>query len=105
MTLTETLLAVWQQALAEKVGSVRLGSENYKVEGTPRQGLRTVAFTYGAHDIVGIQQNPRTQSRWAQMAREGRAVMQFSCKGRYIGNVADGKLTRYGAWDSMKLPE
>ncbi len=105
MTLAETLLAVWQQALVEKARSVRLGSETYKVESTPRKGLRTVDFAYGEHEIVGIQQNPRTKSRWAEMAREGKAVMQFSCRGRYIGNVADGKLTRYGAWASLKLPE
>ncbi|MGH9554811.1 MAG: hypothetical protein ACRD2Y_03220 [Terriglobales bacterium] len=67
--------------------------------------MRTVEFDFGAHQIVGIQQNPRTKSVWAQMAREGKAVMQFSCQSRYIGNVADGKLTHYGAWASLKLPD
>ena len=105
MTLAETLLAVWQQALVEKAGSVQLGKMSYPVETTPRKALRTVEFDFGAHQITGIQQNPRTQSRWAQMAREGKAVMQFSCRGRYIGNVADGKLTRYGAWASLDLPD
>ncbi|MGH9602090.1 MAG: hypothetical protein ACRD24_06840 [Terriglobales bacterium] len=105
MTLAETLLAVWQQTLVEKAGSVRLGRKTHVVEATPRKGLRTVDFAYGDLEIVGIQQNPRTKSRWAQRAREGKAVMQFSIQGRYIGNVADGKLTRYGAWASLKLPE
>ncbi|MGH9554842.1 MAG: hypothetical protein ACRD2Y_03375 [Terriglobales bacterium] len=105
MTLAETLLAVWQQALVEKAGNVRLEKKAHPVEATPRKGLRTVEFDFGAHQIIGIQQNPRTKSGWAQMAREGKAVMQFSCRGRYIGNVADGKLTRYGAWASLKLPD
>ncbi len=105
MTLAETLLTVCQQALVEKAGSLQLGEKSYPVESTPRKALRTVDFTYGEHAITGIQQNPRTQSQWAQMAREGKAVMQFSCKGRYIGVVADGKLTRYGAWHSLELPD
>jgi hypothetical protein len=105
MTLAETLLAVWQQALVDKSGSVGLDDGTFKVQGTPRKHLRTVDFSFGEYEIVGIQQNPRTQSRWAQMAREGKAVMQFSCQGRYIGVVADGKLTRYGAWASLNLPE
>lgn len=105
MTLAETLIAVWQQALVEKAGSVRLGNTTYEVDATPRKGLRTVDFACGDFEIVGIQQNPRTKSGWAQMAREGKAVMQFSCRGRYIGNVADGKLTRYGAWASLELPD
>lgn len=105
MTLADTLLTVWQQALVDKAARVRLNGENYRVQGTPRKHLRTVEFAYGGLELTGIQQNPRTKSRWAEMARKGKAVMQFSCKGRYIGVVADGKLTRYGAWASLKLPD
>jgi hypothetical protein len=105
MTLADTLVAVWQQALVEKAGSVRLGKKSHPVEATPRKGLRTVDFAYDKRQITGIEQNPRTQSRWAAMAREGKPVMQFSCRGRYIANVADGHLTRYGAWHSLELPE
>ncbi len=105
MTLAETLVSVWQQALVDRAGSVRLEQKVYEVETTPRIALRTVDFAYGTHVITGIQQNPRTQSRWAQMARERKAVMQFSCRGRYIGNVADGEFTRYGAWASLDLPD
>lgn len=105
MTLAKTLLAVWQQALVEKADSVQLGEKSYPVDATRRKALRTVDFDYYGHRLAGIQQNPRTKSRWAEMARAGKPVMQFSCQGRYIGNVAEGKLTRYGAWASLELPE
>ena len=29
--------------------------------------------------------------------------MQFSCQGRYVGNVCEGRLTRYGAWRDLGL--
>ena len=44
----------------------------------------------------GLEQNPKTESRWAQLARAGHKVMQFLSAGRYIGNVVDGKVTIYG---------
>jgi hypothetical protein len=31
--------------------------------------------------------------------------MQFRCKGRYVGNVCEGKLLRYPAWTSLALPD
>jgi hypothetical protein len=46
--------------------------------------------------LRGIEQNPKTESRWAQLARAGHKVMQFLSAGRYIGNVVDGKVTIYG---------
>jgi hypothetical protein len=44
----------------------------------------------------GLEQNPDTKSRWAQMARAGKKVMQFLSEGRYVANVVDGKVTLYG---------
>ncbi|HXE90195.1 MAG TPA: hypothetical protein VNK82_04450 [Terriglobales bacterium] len=105
MTLAETLLSVWQQVLVEKTDVVRLERRAFPVDRTRKKGLRTVDFSYGEHQVTGIEQNPRTQSRWAQMARQGKRVMQFSSKGRYIGVVAEGHLTRYGAWEQLELPE
>jgi hypothetical protein len=46
--------------------------------------------------LRGLEQNPKTESRWAQLARAGHKVMQFLSAGRYIGNVVDGKVTLYG---------
>jgi hypothetical protein len=105
MTLEETLVSVWQQALAEGKAAVTLGGESYAVRITRAKKLRTVEFTYASHRIDGVEQNPQTSSRWAALARQGNRVMQFSCKGRYIGNVCEGKLLRYPAWHTLQLPE
>lgn len=42
------------------------------------------------------EQTTDTKSRWAQMARSGKKVMQFLSEGRYLANVVDGKVTLYG---------
>ena len=60
-------------------------------------------FEQGDLQLIGIEQNPRKSSRWAHLARRGKRVMQFSCQGRYIGNVCEGRLTRYGAWRDLSL--
>ena len=105
MTLAETLVAVWQQVLAEEKPVVKLEGKPYAVERTRAKKLRTVEFTYGPHHLAGIEQNPQTTSRWAALARQGKRVMQFSCQGRYIGNVCEGRLLRYPAWQALRLPE
>jgi hypothetical protein len=118
MTLEEALVKVWWQALAEGAGDVELGGEKFPVRETPRKHLREVDFVFegqaprktvrGANDasrkgirdtkivLRGLEQNPKTESRWAQLARAGHKVMQFLSAGRYIGVVVDGKVTLYG---------
>ena len=103
MTLPETLLAVWQQTLVEEKKEVELGGETYRVAATRKKKLRAVDFEFGKHHFTGIEQNPETKSRWAQLARKGQRVMQFSCQGRYVANVSEGKLTRYPAWHGLRL--
>lgn len=105
MTLAETLVAVWQQVLAEEKPEVRLEADTYRVEKTRAKRLRSVEFAYGPHRVAGIEQNPRTGSRWAALARQGKRVMQFSCQGRYVANVCEGKLIRYPAWRALNLPD
>ena len=73
-----------------------LDKERYAVRLTPRLRLREVDFVFEGNKIRGLEQNPATKSRWAQMARSGKKVMQFLEDGRYIANVADGKVTLYG---------
>jgi hypothetical protein len=58
--------------------------------------LRQVDFTFDGNIIRGLEQNPETKSRWARLAIGGKKVMQFLEGGRYITNVADGKVTLYG---------
>jgi len=105
MTLGDTLISTWRQALSERREHIELGSENYPVTISRAKGLRMVEFNVGPHRLVGIEQNPRTGSRWAMLARAGNRIMQFRCKGRYVANVCEGKLLRYPAWKTLELPE
>ncbi len=92
----EALLGVWRQSLVERKDEVELGGRKFPVRQTPRKNLLQIDFTFGGREIRGLEQNPNTKSRWAQMARSGKKVMQFLEAGRYLANVADGKLTLYG---------
>ena len=80
----------------ENAKIVSLGTESYSVQRTPKRGLRQVDFIFDENEIRGLEQNPQTKSRWAQLARSGRKVMQFLNQGRYVANVVDGKVTYYG---------
>jgi hypothetical protein len=75
---------------------VELGIERYPVRQTPKHHLREVDFVFDGNSIRGLEQNPDTKSRWAQMARSGSKVMQFLRGGRYVANVVDGKVALYG---------
>jgi hypothetical protein len=92
----QTLVEVWRQTLVENANIVELEKERYPVRRTPKRGLRQVDFVFDGNEIRGLEQNPETKSRWAQMARSGKKVMQFLSEGRYVANVVDGKMTLYG---------
>jgi len=91
----DTLLEVWRQALCEGLETVRLDSGSYPVRTTPRERLRQVDFEHEGESIRGLEQNPKTKSRWALLARKGAKVMQFLEAGKYVAVVVDGKVTRY----------
>jgi hypothetical protein len=42
-----------------------------------RVGKEGEAFVFDGNGIMGIEQNPKTKSRWAATARAGKKVMQF----------------------------
>lgn len=92
----QALVKVWRQALVEDAKAVKVGGESYPVRRTPKRGLRQVDFVLDGNEIRGSEQNPDTKSRWAQLARFGKKVVQFLNEGRYVANVVDGKVTRYG---------
>jgi hypothetical protein len=94
--LEEALKAVWGQALVERARTVELDGKSYPVRRTPRRGLAQVDFAFEGREIRALEQNPETKSRWAQLARSGKKVMQFLEGGRYIANVAGGEVTVYG---------
>jgi hypothetical protein len=92
----QVLVAVWRQVLVEECTSLDVEGKRYAVRQTPKSKLRQVDFVFDGEEIRGLEQNPETKSRWAQMARSGKKVMQFLSHGRYVGNVVDGKATVYG---------
>jgi hypothetical protein len=76
--------------------SVEIDGKMYPVKSTPKRALKQVDFRFDGHDLRGLEQNPRTESRWAKMAREGKKVMQFLDGGTYVAVVVDGKMKTYG---------
>jgi hypothetical protein len=93
----QTLIDVWRQVLVENAEVVVLETERYPLRLTPKRRLREVDFVLDGTEIRGLEQNPETKSRWAQMARSGGKVMQFLSAGRYVANVVDGEVTFYNA--------
>ena len=75
---------------------VTVDGERYPVTRSRAKKLRQVVFDFNGESFIGIEQNPKTKSRWAAMARAGKKVMQFIQDGRYIAVVADGKAMLYG---------
>jgi len=57
MTLAETLVSVWQQALVDEKPIITLGRRRVEVGFTKAKQLRTVALAYRRHKIFGIEQN------------------------------------------------
>jgi hypothetical protein len=104
MGLGEVLVAVWHQIFIRGVADVTVGRRRFPAGFTTLRHLRTVEIPHGRYRLFGIEQNPRTSSRWAKLARQGKRIMQFSYRGRYVANVCEGELYRYSAWRTMKLP-
>jgi hypothetical protein len=88
--LEETLISVWRQAMLEGAKVVTLQNEKFLVQRTSRSRLREVDFQFEGHEKRGPEQNPETGSRWAQLARHGKKVMQFLKQRRYVAVVVDG---------------
>jgi hypothetical protein len=99
MSLEDALVEVWRQALVEEKPEVQLNGASFPVRRTAKKNLCQIDFRAGEEEVRGIEQNPETKSRWAQLARKGQKVMQFLAAGRYFANVADGKITLYGKRD------
>ena len=105
MMLGDTLVEVWRQVLVEERAWVELEERQYRVGTTRSKRLRAVDFDYESHRLSGIEQNPDTSSNWAEQARQGKRLMQFTYQHRYVANVCEGKLLQYPAWRSLNLPD
>ncbi len=103
-SLEETLISVWRQAMVEDAKVVTLEGKEFPVRRTSRSRLREVDFQFEGHELRGLEQNPETASRWAQLARQRKKVMQFLQERRYVAVVVDGKVQFYGhaALDGLK---
>jgi hypothetical protein len=118
LTLDEILIEIWRQALVEGAAEFEVDGRRLRVRSTPKRRLKEVDFTYEGRSLRGIEQNPDTASRWAQMARRGAKIMQFTelpdeqspakglvfSRGRFFANVADGKINWYGSISKPKNP-
>jgi hypothetical protein len=104
MSIEEALIEVWRAVLRSRSKSVTFGDQIFIVKRTSR-GLLQIDFVFDGIEIRGIEQNPNTKSRWAEMARSGEKVMQFLSEGRYFANVASGKVTVYRDRHSTSLKD
>ena len=95
-SLEETLILVWRQVMVEDTKVVVLGDEKFPVHRTSRSRLREVDFRFEGHELRGLEQNPETGSRWAELARQGKKVMQLLKQRRYVAVIVDGKVQFYG---------
>jgi hypothetical protein len=73
LSFEQALIEVWRQTLVENAKTVELGTERFPIRRTPKRGLRQVDFVFEGNEIRGLEQNPQTKSRWAQLARSGNA--------------------------------
>ncbi len=96
LSFEQAFIEVWRQALVENAKVVELGADRFPVKDTPNSRLRQIDFVFEGKEIRGLEQNPQTKSRWAQLARSGKKVMQFLSEGRYVANVVDGNVNLYG---------
>ena len=95
----------WTDGIMNKIDGVfdnssghgkRWPMRSYPVGRTSRSTLCQVDFRFENQILRGLVQIPNTGSRWAELARSGKKVMQFLDSGRYVANVVDGKVNFYG---------
>jgi hypothetical protein len=102
MSLEDALISVWRQVMEENAAAVSLNGESYPVRRTTRSKLREVDFKFQGAALRGVEQNASTHSRWAELARQGKKVMQFLADGRYVAVVVDGKVILYRPLRELK---
>ena len=91
----DVLIEVWRQALVDRTSTVDIAGQSLPVHKTATKRLVEVDFTFDGQPYRGLEQNPNTKSRWANLARKGAMVMQFLQAGKYVAVVVDGKVTHY----------
>jgi hypothetical protein len=89
------------QAVAEQLMSaseVAVEGRTYRVARTGSRRFRTVRFIADEREYQAIEQNPERPSRWGQLARAGRRVVQFRDlqTHKYVAVAVDGEVREYG---------
>jgi hypothetical protein len=95
LSLEDVLLTVYRQSLVGNKKTVTLEDQSFPVRSTAKRKLKQIDFQFEGRDLRGLEQNPDTKSRWAKMASDGKQVMQFLERGKYIAVVAHGKVYFY----------
>jgi hypothetical protein len=72
-----------------KVAFEKLFGGGRGVKKFTRSGLRYVTL---ADNAVLVEQNPKKQSEWAELARQGRKVAWLMRDGEYLARVVDGEV-------------
>jgi hypothetical protein len=96
-SIQQALKSVWQQTLIDKAAYVWLSGERFRVKKKLLTSLKQVDFVCEGQMVRGLEQSPVGKSQWAQMARDGKHIMQFLYSGYHVANVTDGVLHIYGA--------
>jgi hypothetical protein len=95
-TVEEILISVWRQVLVEEAKAIVVNGRRYPLRRTSRSRLHEVDFQFERQELRRLEQNPKTASRWARLARQGKKVMQFLSGRSYIAVVVDGNVQFYG---------
>lgn len=82
--------------MVEDADADRVDGRSFPVRKTSRSRSREVDFGFEDQELRGLEQNPKTASRWAKLARDGKKVMQFLADRRYVAVVVDAKVQFYG---------
>jgi hypothetical protein len=89
------------QSVAEQLlnsPKIDLNDKLSRVTRTSSQRLRTATFELNGRQYQAIEQNATKPSRWGQLAREGRQVVQFKDvqTNKFVAVSVDGEITEYG---------
>jgi len=77
---------------------IAVEGRTFRVTRTGSRRFRTVRFIAGEREYQAIEQNPEKPSRWGQLARSGRKVVQFRDlqTHKYVAVAVDGEVREYG---------
>lgn len=84
MGLEEVFVNVRHQMLIDLAISAAIDKKTFPVTSTSELTLRQINFQFDGRGFRGIQQDPKTKSRWAAMARSNKKAMQFVEGGRSL---------------------